>query len=106
VPELSTILSQSGFDPSFFGAFKAFGGSILIGRVRGFVKSVAKGLVHLFPGGKSIWRRVRDQSLGEKFPLPSDVSLISPSCEKLIPLDGARVDHIHRIIYVAARKID
>lgn len=106
VPELSTILSQSGFDPRFFGAFKAFGGSILISHVRGFVKSVAKGIVHLFPGGKSIWRRIRHQSLGETFPLPSDVSSIPPSYEKLIPLEATRVDRIHRIVYVAARKID
>lgn len=106
VPELSNILRQSEFDPSFFGAFKAVGGSVLISRVRGSVKAVVKRIVHLFPRGESFWRRIRHQSLGETFPLPSDVSLIPPSCEKLIPLEETRVDHIHRILYVAARKID
>lgn len=106
VPELSDILRQTGFNPSFFGAFKAAGGSVLTTRVRGVVKSVAKGIIHAFPGGKSIWHKIRQRSLGDTFPLPNDVSLIQPSDEQLIPLEENRRDHIHRIVYVAARKID
>ncbi len=104
VPDLSNILRKAGFVPSFFGAFKAAGGSIFMSRARGIIKLLAKGLAHSIPGGKTVWLRIRRKTLGETFPLPNDISLIPPSDEKLILLEGTRKDFIHRVIYVNAQK--
>ncbi len=106
VPELSDILRKFEFDATFFGGFKAAGGSVLTSRVRGVIKFMAKGIMHLLPGGNKMWQKIRRRSLGETFPLPIDVSLIKPSDERLNTLDETRRDYIHRVVYVAARKID
>lgn len=105
IPELTASLIAEGFAPSFFGAFPTGDGSLFKRRVKSFLKTAVKGTVCIFPGGKALWRRMRESTLKDVGPLPDDAQDMLQYSSEREPLPGDKINTNYRVIYVVARKI-
>lgn len=104
IPELDKILKENGFKPTFYGGFKASGNLIILNEIRGGAKNFVKKIVANCPFGEKAWTVVRGIAMGKLFPLPTKISLLPQSNQRLTLLDSCNRDKIHRIIYVVAEK--
>jgi len=103
IPELAAILEAAGFEVEFHGVFPSQGAGWLR-RLRAVVKGILKSLVGVIPGGRELWRNLRDASLGVKEPLPASVEEmpVYPNIRPRLPTDSR--DFEYRVIYVTAKK--
>lgn len=104
VPELAALLSEQGFETSFFGAFPAGGGSLLKRRARAILKTSAKSLFRVLPNGGQAWQKLRSKSMGETAPLPMHVEEIETDDISRHALSAAHRNYDYRIIYGLAKK--
>jgi ubiquinone/menaquinone biosynthesis C-methylase UbiE len=103
VPELKRAVENAGFECRILGAFPVRG-DLSRRRVRAWIKDVIKTIVTKMPGGKSVWRSLRQQSLVDVRPLPACFTEMERPAETRIELETDRLDRTHRVIYVVATR--
>ncbi len=104
IPELNKFLDLAGFDAEFYGAFPTSEDPLWKIRLTAFLKDSLKSIFYILPGGKNLWSKLRDISIGEVHLLPDDVEEIIPTLNERERLTTSSKDFIYRVIYVKARK--
>ena len=103
VPELKRALENAGFESKMLGAFPSVG-SLAWRKVRARFKSAIKFIFTKVPGGRLIWRSLRQRSLVDVHPLPKCFTEMMPPLSAHVALDMDKLDQTHRVIYVIATK--
>lgn len=103
VPELKRAVENAGFECKMLGAFPA-AGDLSRRRIRAWFKSAIKFLVTKVPGGRSVWKILRQKSLIDVRPLPTCFTAMQPPLSARIALETDKLDQTHRVIYVVATR--
>jgi len=103
VPELSHTLEQAGFDVTVFGSFRRAYKSISVTVLRNLFKNLLKSCLLFFPGGSSLWQKLRNRSLGQSRRLPRDVRSISEQADVLQPIKKDEMNSDFRVVYFVAK---